>query len=95
VDRNEVLEDLRRYQSILLKWPAERCPSDYDRPGMGRQVKHARWMLDEMIRRIEADQVSASKANRWLGFVQCIFWVNGLHTIGEMKDQDRGPGNEP
>lgn len=77
---------LRAYQDKFANWPAERCDGDYYKPGMGRQIKHARWMMDEMVTRLEAGTVELDKANRWLGFIQSIFWINGLCTIDEMRE---------
>ena len=42
-------------------------------------------MTLEMIRRLEADEeASAGQADRWIGFVQGIFWMTGIYSIGEM-----------
>jgi hypothetical protein len=52
---------------------------------MGRGIKHARWMVLKMIRRLEADEESSpGQADRWLGFIQGILWMNGFYSIGEM-----------
>ena len=85
----EMLSALRRYQETLAKWPAERCPSDYDCPGMGRQMKHARWLIDETIGRMERDETTEGDARWCLGFVQCVFWIHGLSTMAEMDAQEQ------
>lgn len=59
---------------------------------MGRGVKHARWMIIEMIRRLENDEESSpGQADRWIGFVQAIFWTHGIFSIDEMAKANVAP----
>jgi len=89
--RDDVLRVFRDYQKLLEKWAPERCPSDFgsNTPGMGCQLKHARWMIDTMVARMEADDVSEGKANRWLGFVQCLLWTSGICSLEELRSHNR------
>ena len=87
----EMLSALRRYQEILCKWPAEPCALEYDKPGMGRQMKHARWLVDQTIRSIESDTVKEGDASWCLGFVECVLWINGVATMAEMKSEQGEP----
>ncbi len=84
--REQHLAVLRSYEAEFAKW--EPAPSDLQRclpVGMGRGLKHALWMVHEMIRRLEADEeASPGQADRWIGFIQAIYWVNGLHSIEDM-----------
>lgn len=91
MSRDDVLRVFRTYQDLLAKWSPERCPADFgaNMPGMGRQLKHARWMIDTMIARMEADDVSEGKAHRWLGFVQCLLWTSGLCSIADLRSHNR------
>lgn len=71
---------------MLERWSPERCPAAYSGvPGMGRQIKHANWMIHEMLRRMDAGEDRPGQADRWIGFIQAVLWGNGLHTIEEMK----------
>ena len=47
-------------------------------------------MLPAMVRMVkEGDENNFEKANRWLGFVQGVFWSEGLNTIDEMREHNR------
>jgi hypothetical protein len=90
--RDDILRVFRDYQKRLERWTPERCPASFGgTPGMGRQVKHARWMIDTMITGMEAGDVSDDNASRWLGFVQGLLWASGLCTIEEMRGHNRTP----
>lgn len=93
--RDQQLAVLRAYRNRYEKWSVERCDPSFDnRPGMGRAVKHANWMIHEMIHRIEAGEDKPGQVDRWLGFIQGILWSNGLFTIDEMrKHNTEGPGD--
>jgi hypothetical protein len=86
VTRQEQLDVLRAYDDKFKNWEPERCPREYGNPvGMGRGVKHARWMMQEMIRRLEEDDESSpGQADRWIGFIQAIMWVHGIFSIDDM-----------
>jgi len=86
VTREQHLAVLREYEAEFAKW--EPAATDRERRlpvGMGRGIKHALWMIHEMTRRLEADEEgSPGQADRWIGFIQAIYWVNGFHSIDEM-----------
>lgn len=87
--RDQHLAVLRLYAEKFEKWSRERCAGNFDGvPGMGRAVKHANWMVHEMLRQLEEDAMSAEKVNRWLGFVQGVMWSAGLFTIDEMREHN-------
>lgn len=44
---------------------------------------HVKWMLTEM-KEYTPDR-SSDKLNRWLGFVQGVFWCEDVYTIDEMR----------
>ncbi len=46
-------------------------------------LSHALFMCSEIERLIGLNEIS--KANRWLGFVQGIFWAMGVYTINDMR----------
>ena len=53
---------------------------------------HLMWMLDEI-----PNMTDELKQNRWLGFVQGVFWDMGIYTIDEMREhvRDRLPAKLP
>lgn len=50
-------------------------------------VNQAYWMCQKIIMLVNNDEIE--KANRWLGFVQGVFWSANIYTINEMRDQNR------
>jgi hypothetical protein len=50
-------------------------------------LNHVKWMLEQIPMFIEENKID--KANRWLGFVQGVFWVRNFYNIGEMRDDNR------
>jgi len=86
VTREQQLAVLRSYDIEFSRWEPERTERERCLPvGMGRGLKHARWMTLEMLRRLEADEeASAGQADRWIGFIQGIFWMTGIYSIGDM-----------
>lgn|GEM_PF-876870 len=80
------IETLKTYQEKFKKWEAERADLTRNRPpGMGIAVKHAKWMMDEMLQRMETNTDKPGQADRWIGFIQGIFWCEGLFSIEDMK----------
>jgi len=90
VTREEQLAVLRLYNERFEKWEPEQCPKDRAMPvGMGRGVKHARWMMREMVERIENDnETSPGQADRWIGFIQAVLWVHGFYSITDMAEHN-------
>lgn len=91
--REEHLAVLRTYAQEFKNWEPERVDRHRNHPvGMGMGIKHAIWMTHEMIRRLEADEESSpGQADRWLGFIQAIFWQNGLCSIDDMAKTNVPP----
>lgn len=46
-------------------------------------LNHAAWMCQELIEKI--GEFNIEKSMRWLGFIQGVLWVCGIHTIDEMR----------
>lgn len=88
--RERQLEVLRFYDDRLSAWEPAQTDKHRDEPvGMGRGVKHARWMILEMIRRLEDDEESSpGQADRWIGFIQAILWSHGLYSIADMAEHN-------
>jgi hypothetical protein len=55
------------------------------------QLKHARWMVSEMIEKITSGEMGEGKAFRWLGFLQGVFWSQGVFRLEELKAHNRSP----
>ncbi len=54
---------------------------------------HLRWMCEQLIRYQGVGAFeSASKFDRWLGFIQGCLWMEGLRTIDEMRADIRNLG---
>lgn len=51
------------------------------------KLKHALEMIDKMEAFHTEGQIE--KFNRWLGFVQGVFWMTGVYTLDEMKTHNR------
>lgn len=52
-----------------------------------QSLGHVYTMLSRMENFIAQNQMG--KVYRWLGFVQGVLWVNGLLSVGEMKEENR------
>lgn len=91
--REEQLAVLRTYVEKFENWEPEQADRHRNLPvGMGMGIKHAVWMAQEMVRRLEADEESSpGQADRWLGFIQAIFWTHGLYSIDDMAKANVPP----
>lgn len=59
----------------------------------GVAMEHCAWMVEEMITLLTAysadrfeDAKRLYKANRWVGFIQGVFWKEGVFTIDQMRE---------
>lgn len=91
--RQQQLAVLRAYDEKFENWEPERADRYRNLPvGIGRGIKHARWMVQEMIRRIEENEESSpGQADRWIGFVQALLWVYGIYSIDDMAKANLAP----
>lgn len=91
--REQQLAVLRAYDEKFKNWDPERTDRHRNLPvGMGRGVRHARWMMQEMIRRLEVDEeASPGQADRWIGFIQAILWTHGIFSIDDMAKANTDP----
>lgn len=89
--RDQQLSVLRAYQDKFANWSVEKADTSFDNnPGMGRAVKHANWMIHEMLQRMKAGEDKPGQVDRWLGFIQGILWCNGLFSIDAMRRHNTG-----
>lgn len=92
VTRDRQISVLRTYQEKLKNWSIERADLHRDKPpGMTWAVRHANWMVHEMLRRMETGEDKPGQADRWIGFIQGIFWCEGLFSIDDMKHHNTEP----
>lgn len=49
-------------------------------------IKHAAWMLDCLIAgKIDGEPFSEGKANRWLGWAQCVVFCRNGASLDELR----------
>ncbi|KKN88865.1 hypothetical protein LCGC14_0244720 [marine sediment metagenome] len=78
---------VEQYRELLENVNASRFSDDAE-PEPLEAHAHAKWMLDKIEEFVAEDKLG--KANRWLGFVQGIFYSFGTYTINQMRDHNRG-----
>ncbi len=78
---------VKRYRVVLDNVRAATANFDSE-PKPLQAHAHAKWMLDKIEEFVAEDELG--KANRWLGFVQGIFYSFGTYTINQMRDHNRG-----
>lgn len=75
-------------------------PGPFDRPPEESELNtHLATMLDKMEVFLEEVETLVDrprdvteiwdKFNRWLGFMQAVFWVQGTYTLDEMREHNR------
>lgn len=80
----KVLEVVDGYREILLKRGNVRV-RNFEVPN----ENHLLWMCDQF--RDFLREGRREKAMRWLGFIQGAFWVLGLRSVEEMKNDNKPP----
>lgn len=73
----KVIEVARRYKRML------------DGYGLMRESTHAKLieMPAQIVAFIHAGR--REKAMRWLGFIQGVFWAEGVYTLDELKEHSK------
>lgn len=76
------------YRRVLQKADIEKVRmSTDDHPGTYEEIlAHCNWMLDEMEEYLEDGRLE--KVNRWLGWVQGVFFVCGIFTLDELRSHN-------
>lgn len=86
-------EVVSQYRSLLQFVPIGEGP--FDSPPTPREaIQHVRGMLDRMDEFLDSCQKPQGypdwdKFNRWLGFIQGVFWLHGDFTLNQMRDHNR------
>jgi hypothetical protein len=92
---------IAQYRSLLQAIPKAPGPFDRD-PSPREAMSHVVEMLgkmekflDEVEKREEEREWYEPRSNywdefnRWLGFVQGVFWLHGDYTLNQMRDHNR------
>lgn len=89
VNADKMLEVVRQYRALLLHIPPEAGPFDAQ-PSPRAAFAHIHGMLDSIEGFVkEGTKEAWDKANRWLGFIQGVFWMHGTFTLNQMRDHNR------
>lgn len=91
------------YRSLLSLMPKGEGPFDRD-PTPREAMSHVVGMLDKMDEFLDLVEEwgenepqplngAWDKFNRWLGFVQGVFWLHGDYTLDQMRDHNRTEKN--
>lgn len=94
MNREKMLEVIEQYKSLLLHIPPATGPMDRQ-PSPREAFEHVHnmleqieeWLADEHLDVV--DPKAWDKANRWLGFLQGVFWMQGTYTLNQMRDHNR------
>lgn len=89
MDAIKMREVVQQYRILLGNIPPLAGP--YDRPPTPRKaIAHCAGMLEKVEAFINEGTPEAwDKANRWLGFLQGVFWTQGTYTLDQMRDHNR------
>ncbi len=93
-------EIVKKYRQELEELKAHPCEGPFDcQPDGDEVLDHAASMLDrmdDMLNVVIMDDErcvdftdTLEKFQRWLGFMQGVFWVEGVFTLDEMRDHNR------
>lgn len=89
----QILKAVVRYEFKLVDYEPIRCDPAVDHPNPVQARQHAAWMCGE-IRKLLTEG-HATKAERWLCFIQGVTWTLGWDqygngpTINEFRDDNR------
>lgn len=76
----KIIELLDGYEKKLCSLPLERATAR-------DKIEHAIGMIPKMRRFLAEGR--REKAFRWLGFLQCVFWMIDIYTIEELANHSR------
>jgi len=66
---------------------AEKADTSDPNLSLKAKLNHTLWMCQEVRTFVEGNELE--KANRWLGFLQGILWVNNIYTVDQMREDNR------
>lgn len=82
--KQQIKEVCQKYNDFLTNFGILESVRENDKP---ESLRHIKWMVNEIPKMLDEDKFE--KANRWLGFVQGVFWSRQLFSIEELKDDNR------
>lgn len=96
MDAEKMLSVVQTYRSLLSFTSPLSGPLNVP-PTPQQALAHVAGMLDQIETFVKADTEEAwDKANRWLGFLQGVFWTQGIYTLDQMRDHNRAePAPDP
>ena len=80
----QIIDVAKKYDNLLIEMGVVEANRDNENT---ESLAHLRWMLNEIPKHLEMGKLD--KANRWLGFIQGVFWVKKFSSIHELKDDNR------
>lgn len=80
----KILQLLDSYESKLNNIPTR---VDTDRPSVWDKIQHTRGMIPKMRKYLEEGR--KEKVFRWLGFLQCVFWMLDIYTVEQLANHSR------
>lgn len=80
----QILSVVKKYDNMLLNMGVVNITRENENP---ESLAHIRWMINEIPNQIMDGKIE--KANRWLGFIQGVFWVKGIADIHQLKEDNR------
>jgi hypothetical protein len=95
MDVTQSLAVIAKYRTDLHRTPIE-GPMD-SIATMQQQKNHLAHMLDRMEEMLDSSLFPVTnwdKFNRWLGFVQGVFWSLGERTLNDMREDNTRPGKK-
>lgn len=95
MDITQSLEVIAKYREHLINECPAAGPTNQS-PSEQEQRNHLVHMLDRMEEMLDTSEFPVTnwdKFNRWLGFVQGIFWVSSDYTLNEMREHNARPKN--
>ena len=89
--KEQVLQVVKKYRGYLAL--AGDKPEQIDHevaPTRGEALRHLLFMCDHVEKLVDTD---LEKAMRWLGFMQGVFWAQGIFTLGDLRVHNVQPNS--
>jgi hypothetical protein len=96
---DKMRQTIEKYISNLKQSGIEPVRHSYDTLSTSypMQLQHCHWMLERMQEMVEQSEnpymfdteKELQKVNRWLGFIQGVFWSQSIYTIEQLKGDNR------
>lgn len=89
MDGKKILEVINIYKECFKSLGVIKAEylDEENPPNRDQALSHCCWMLEQMEIFVQEGRIQ--KAFRWLGFVQCSFWVYGIYSKKDLKNHSR------